>query len=356
MEENQPSVQRRQQHHTRPKKRHTFLKVLLIILAVLIVGGGAYAYKVLHDVKNTANKVYKSSGSNTKHLRNSQTALAEHKPISILLLGADTGELGRTYRGRSDTMIIMTINPDTKKTTMTSIPRDTKAHIVGKGSTFVEKINSAYSYGGSSMAINTTQELLNVPIDYYITVNMKGIEKIVNAVDGVDVNVPFTFTYEGVTYKKGEMHLNGKKALGYSRMRYDDPEGDYGRQKRQRQVITSIIKSAVSVKTLWNFGDILQTMSDNVQTDLTYNNMQTIQKNYRSAAANISDDHLQGQNATIDGSSYQVATTKELQRVSNKIRTQLGLKHETVNNLITKQNSSGETDSGGTNSANPYTN
>ncbi|ANK59070.1 hypothetical protein AYR54_01570 [Loigolactobacillus backii] len=354
-EQTKRRAQHHNHHHNGRKKRHTVLYTFLIIILVLIVGGGAYAYKMYHDVQNTANKVYKKE-SGTNHQRSPQTTLDAKKPISILLLGTDTGALGRTYHGRSDTMIVATVNPQNKQLTMVSIPRDTKAHIVGKGANYIEKINSAYSYGGSAMAINTTQELLNIPIDYYVTVNMGGIQRIVNAVGGVTIDAPFAFKYDGNSFKKGSQHLNGKQALAYSRMRYDDPEGDYGRQKRQRQVIESIVKSAVSVKTLWNFDDILQSMSDNVQTDLTFKNMQTIQKNYKSAATNMVDDHLQGQNATIDGGSYQVATTKELNRISSLIRTQLNLPKEKVNNLETQQNSQGQATDAGSNNADPYTN
>ena len=84
------------------------------------------------------------------------------------LVGEDTG--------RSDTMMLVTINPKEKKTTMTSIPRDTLAEMVGTGndSPTYEKINSAYAYGKSSAAIKTVEKLLNVPIDYYVTVRYGG--------------------------------------------------------------------------------------------------------------------------------------------------------------------------------------
>lgn len=95
------------------------------------------------------------------------------------------------------------------------------------------------------MAINTVTKLVNVPISYYLTINMGALEKVVDAVGGVDVQVPFSFTSSktgGQHFTKGGMHLNGNMALAYARMRYEDPKGDYGRQQRQQQVIKAILK------------------------------------------------------------------------------------------------------------------
>jgi anionic cell wall polymer biosynthesis LytR-Cps2A-Psr (LCP) family protein len=119
--------------------------------------------------------------------------------------------------------------------------------------------------------------------------------------------------------------LNGKQALAYSRMRYSDPEGDYGRQKRQKQVIKAIVSKAMSSSTISNYKQILNTLQNNMQTDLSYNDMLTIETNYKSAASSIKSDVLQGEDATINGLSYQVATAKEKQKISDNIRSELGL-------------------------------
>ncbi len=164
-------------------------------------------------------------------------------PVSILLLGTDTGKFGRSDEiSNTDTIIVATIDAQNKRSALFSVPRDTMAEMIGTSSFNVQKINAAYSIGKAKMAMNTVSALVNVPLKYYVEVNMAGLEKIVNAVDGVDVQVPFTFSYGGYTFTKGPMHLNGAQALAYARMRYDDPENDYGRQKRQRQVIKSIVK------------------------------------------------------------------------------------------------------------------
>ena len=268
-----------------------------------------------------------------------------------MLLGVDTTDNGvrdteKDYRGNSDTMIVVTVNPKTNKTTMTSVPRDTMAQIWKTSSSNtnkIQKINSAYNIGNEGSAVVTTEKLLNIPIDYYIKVDFNSLKQIVNAVGGVDVDVPFSFSYGDTGekeshFKKGKMHLNGKQALDYSRMRYEDPKGDYGRQMRQRQVITAIIKSAASANTFTHYQKVLDSISSSMTTNLSFSDMQSMFFNYRGAAKNINSDHLQGYSSTINGSSYEIASTKELRRVSNKLRKQLGLSEEELNNKETKLN------------------
>src|SRR5699024_5518426 len=106
--------------------------------------------------------------------------------------------------------------------------------------------------GVQTCALPILKALLNTPVNYYMEVNMKALESMVEALGGVDVNVPFTFTYH-THFKKGKQHLNGKEALDYVRMRKEDPKGDYGRQMRQRQVINDIVRKGMSVNSITNY-------------------------------------------------------------------------------------------------------
>lgn len=327
----------------RPPVRHRGLKIFLLFLFLVVATGGAYAARVFYQTKSSIDKTY-----NPIDDKKVSTTIQDKKPFSILLLGVDTGADGRIDQGstnqgaaNSDTIIVATVNPTTNKVTMTSIPRDTVAEIVGRPQQDVEKINSAYNYGGEKMAIATVSQLLNVPLDYYMTINMGGLEKIVDAVGGVDVDNPFAFTSSytgGQHFPKGEQHLNGSMALAYARMRHEDATGDYGRQKRQQQVIKSIIKNALSVGTLTHLQKLLDSVSTNMRTDLTTDDMLAIFSNYRSAAKDVASQTLQGQDAWIGDGAYQIPTTAELQKVSDSIRTALGLSKETLNNENTKLN------------------
>lgn len=311
-------------------KRHRKLKIFLLFIVILVFSGGAYAMRVSSQLKSAADKINKSEATSK--------AIKNKKAFSILLLGVDTGAEGRIDKGNSDTMIVATVNPKKEQVKLVSIPRDTLAELQGTKTFDMQKINAAYNVGGSKMAKATVEKMFDVPIDYYVTINMGALSKIVDAVGGVDVNVPFSFKSNGSTFTKGKMHLNGKKALDYSRMRYEDPDGDYGRQKRQREVITSLVGSAISFKSLTNFESILKTLEDSVATDLSFDDMVAMQSKYRSTAKNITSDYLKGRNATIEGSSYQVPTTSEIQRVSDVLRTSLGLEKTNIDNAETKQN------------------
>ncbi len=314
----------------RNKKSHPLRNTFLIFLLLLVFGGAAYGMSRYRDVKDSVNSSFKPSGA-TKE-RDVSKQLSEKKPISILLMGTDTGALGRDYKGRTDSMMVITINPSTNKTTMTSIPRDTAVNIPGYKDDSPAKINAAYTFGQAETSIKTVEKMLNVPIDFYALINMGGMEKVVNEIGGVDITPTMSFKYEGFTYTKGKKtHMNGKKALGYSRMRYDDPDGDYGRQKRQRAVLTAIIHKSGSVSTLLN-QKFIDSISSQTQTDLTFDNLRAIATDYRKATKNVSQDHLQGTGKSIKEQSMEVMSKKELQRVTNIIRKGLGLKHAKTGN------------------------
>lgn len=314
-----------------PRRRRWPWIILLVVLIIGAVLAGTTYYK-LHQ---TANAVLSNENSVSSHTTSKVSAT---KPISVLLLGADTGEDGRTYTGRSDTIIVATINPKTKKTTMMSIPRDTLAKIKGTDTNTIQKINAAYELGGANATKKTIESLLNIPIDYTLTINMKGLKSLVDAVGGVTVTSKYHFTFDHVTIKKGTHHLSGKEALSFARMRYDDPLGDYGRQMRQQQVIKAVSKKLLSTKNVANYNKILNIIKKNVSTNMDFKTMLAMAEKYRAAGTTIQSDHLQGQGAIIDGSSYQIAATKELQRVSKKIRNNLGLATVTVKNTETALN------------------
>ncbi|MCI1929338.1 MAG: LCP family protein [Lactobacillus delbrueckii] len=315
---------------------------LLVTFAVMIAATwGAHAYFSLHSALVSMNG---NNGSTATSAR-----IAAKKPISILVLGVDQGLEGRNDKGNSDTIILVTVNPTTKKATMTSIPRDTLTEILGETSStsyYMFKVNSAYQFGGSSGSVKTVSAMLNVPINYYVEVNMKALKGLVNALGGVDVNVPFSFSYDWCDFKKGKQHLDGRHAIAYARMRYDDPRGDYGRQLRQRQIIQAVVKKGLSVNGLANYQKLLKVFAKYVKTNLTFGDMTSLAINYRSAASNISSGYIQGHDTTISGTSFQIASTEELQKWSNKLRKSLGLSTQTLTNQETRQNSLNETYNG----------
>lgn len=311
----------------RKKKMSVGLKVFLIILGVMVVillGIGAYAAKMYFDVAKTADQMHepvkKEMRENTQ-FRNDVDEIAENKPFSVLLLGLDTGDFGRDDVGRSDSIIVATVNPKKKETMLVSIPRDTYTEIVGRN--VKDKINHAYAFGGVPMAMDTAESLLQIPIDYYASINMEGMEQLVDAVGGIEVNNPFAFKYEGIDFAKGDIHLDGIEALQFSRMRYDDPKGDYGRQDRQRIVLQALAKKALTVASITKYKSILDALGSNIKTNITWDEMKKIESDYRPALGNIKQDFMQGDGVMINDISYQQIPESELQRVRALLKEQL---------------------------------
>lgn len=322
----------------RVKPRHPVLNFILAAILAVFMIIGAYGYRMYGDTRNALNGAFQQLSG-----RNASAKIKAGKPVSFLLMGTDTGALGRTEKGNSDTMIVVTLNPETGKSQMISIPRDTLANIQDGNGRDLQKINAAYFIGGPNTAVKTVEDLFDVHLDYYVTVNMAGLSKIVNAVGGIDVTVPFAWDdsyHDAGIFEKGPAHLNGKRALQFARMRKFDPEGDYGRQKRQQQVIKAVMKKVLSTRTVSNYQPLLKSLKGNLQMNLTMDDLVAMGTNsgYRAALGNLKRDQLKGTGAWIGDGSYQVTETSELQRVSDLIRKGLGEETTTVDNAVTRQN------------------
>ncbi|SFA48999.1 transcriptional attenuator, LytR family [Parageobacillus thermantarcticus] len=302
------------------RKKKRWLRWIGGIAAVLLAGAGIFAYSIYHNVKQTAKQMYEDVDWKSEK-RDEEVSVKEKTPISILLIGVDER---KGDKGRADSLIVMTVNPKKKSVEMVSVPRDTRTKIVGRGTQ--DKINHSYAFGGVEMTMATVEHFLDIPIDYYIKVNMESFRDIVDAVGGVTVDNPFAFTYEGTHFPKGKITLDGEKALKYSRMRYDDPRGDFGRQDRQKQIIEAIIEKGASFSSLANYDDVLAAIGKNIKTNLTFDEMKEIQANYKEARRHIEQLHITGKGKMIDGTYYLLVPEEERLAVSNKLKEHLELK------------------------------
>ena len=330
----------------RSKKRNkNGLKIFVSILAILVIGILGYIYSIYANVKDSMDTAYTPVEVETFRTSNTGTVadssedeesrtnagamtpselLEAGEPVSILLLGVDTGDLGRTEQGRSDSMVVVTINPHTQKTTLLSIPRDTYTEIVGYGTS--DKINHAYAFGGTAMSINTVQQMLDIPIDFYVMVNMAGIQEIVDAVGGITVESPLTFNQNGYDFVQGTNQLDGEAALAFARMRYEDPAGDTGRQGRQRLVIEAVIRKLATPETLLNYQAVLETLSANMQTSFQLSDFYTLQnQDYLGAVGNIEQQQLGGTGDMMNDIYYNFVDEAELTRVRDLLQIELEL-------------------------------
>ncbi len=305
-------------------------KIFLIIfgiVAVLVIGIVGVAAKLYFDVSNSIQETYQSVERDREdRLRENDVDLSQQESFSVLLMGIDTGDLGRVEQGRSDTMMVATISPQDNQTTVVSIGRDSYVDIVGHGTT--DKINHAYAFGGPAMAMNTVEKFLDIPIDHYVSINMAGLKELVDAVGGIEVDNEITFSQDGFDFAIGRTSLNGEQALAYSRMRYEDPNGDYGRQERQRKIVEGIVKKVLSLDGITQYQTILNAVEQNMKTDMSFDDMRTLAFDYRSAFQTIKQDQLQGEGFMQDGISYQRVSDEELARVQKELKAQLNLENE----------------------------
>ncbi|MEH7180564.1 polyisoprenyl-teichoic acid--peptidoglycan teichoic acid transferase TagU [Neobacillus vireti] len=308
------------------KKSKKWLKITGIIFLVLIIGAGAYAYTVYNSLKTAVNTMHEPIERKQSEKRPKPVELVEKDPFSVLLLGIDS----KGDKGRTDTIIVLTVNPNTNSAKMLSIPRDTRTEIIGKG--FDDKINHAHAFGGVEMAMDTVENFLDIPIDYYMKVNMEGFKDIVDAVGGVTVTNNLEFTQDKVHFPVGEITLTGEEALPYVRMRKQDPNGDFGRNTRQRQVIQAVIKEGASLSSLTNFPEIFNAIGTNIKTNLTFEQMVDIQKNYKSVGTNVEQMEIKGTGTKIDGIYYLQIPQDEKLRVQTELKAQLELDTTTAQN------------------------
>ncbi|WP_113928337.1 LytR family transcriptional regulator [Bacillus sp. P14.5] len=309
----------RSEKHRKRKRR--WLRIVGMIVGLFLIIGGAYAYYVYHTLNKSVESMHSPIDREKSDKRQEDVAFNKKDPFSVLLLGVDERE---NDAGRSDSLIVLTVNPKQESVKMVSIPRDTLTEIVGKG--FKDKINHAYAFGGVEMAMETAENFLDIPIDYYTTINMEGFQEIVDAVGGVTVNNDLSFSYNGHDFRKGELELNGEEALAFARMRKDDPRGDFGRQLRQREVIQGIIDRGASVSTLWKFDNVFKALGNNVKTNLTFEEMVDIQKHYKSAAKDIEQINIDGGSGeTIEGIWYYVVPDEELMEIRERMKDHLEL-------------------------------
>lgn len=198
-------------------------------------------------------------------------------PFSILLMGVDSEKDGlkKNAYANGDSLILVTFNPDTYNATMMSIPRDSYLPITCRNNK-KNKLTHAGWYGTDCM-IETIEKTFNIDIDYYVKVNFKGVVNLVDALNGVEVEVPKRLCTDNsdrmgnICIEKGLQTLDGEHALVLARNRYDLALGDIGRGYNQQLLIRAMIKKLTTVRSVNQLLDIIDTVSNNLDTNLTTN-------------------------------------------------------------------------------------
>ncbi|MGA9467184.1 MAG: LCP family protein [Exiguobacterium marinum] len=311
---------------TPPRKKKSPWKVVLIVLGVvLLIGGSAFGYFVF-KANETAENTNKELERGDKSERREETIDLTKDHFSVLLAGVDGG--ASLEEGRSDSLMVATFNKESRQVTLVSIPRDSYVDIIiDDNDPFKDKINHAYAYGGIDATISTVENLLDIPIDYYATINFDGIEDLVDAVGGVEIDVliPISGQATGnVELEPGVQVLNGKEALAYARMRKQDPAGDIGRAGRQQQVIEAIINEATTINSFTKLNRIMNAVGENIRTNMSLSEASQLQP-YVKSLKSFNRETLEGTDLTLNGVYYYELDPADLRDAQALLQTELGM-------------------------------
>lgn len=252
-----------------------------------------------------------------------QTEESVAEPFTVLMLGVDTGEYGREEVGRSDIIVVASVNPNTETTLMTSIPRDSYTEIIGEG--FMDKINHAYAFGGTNMSADTVSNFLNIPIDHTIAVDMGGFIELVDAVGGITVVPDTDFELNGYYFEAGvPKEVDGEGALAYVRERYTSG-GDGARQVRAQEVIREIMKEGLSPANSSKLPEFLKVAQEYIKLDVGLSDLATLKDSFTSMSNTAESVPLESYGETIDGIYYEIVDPDSLEYASQAHRENLGL-------------------------------
>jgi LCP family protein required for cell wall assembly len=194
--------------------------------------------------------------------------------VNILIIGVDVTLDNRRQVvnvSRADTLVLLTVDPEKRRLAAVSVPRDTRAHVPGVGTT---KINASYAYGGPSLTIRTMEQLLAVKVHYYVKLGPDSFKNLIDAIGGLEIdvekNMKYTDTWAGyaIDLKKGRQKLNGDQVTGYIRFRHD-AMGDIGRVERQRKVMNILVRELKQPSVVLHAPSLLRAFAENTETDLS---------------------------------------------------------------------------------------
>lgn len=302
------------------KNKNRYIKYILVLIVVFVLSGmvGAFFANALVDNKPDYDNDKKGM-------------LVAKDKATVMIMGVDERE---DDVGRSDTLMIATLDPDKNQAAILSVPRDTRVKIRGYG---FDKINAAYAYGGRKLTQETIENLLNTHIDHYIKINVHGFTKIIDALGGIDIDVEKRMYYEDpwdddgglyIDLQPGMQHMDGKTAITY--VRYRDEEGDIGRIKRQQNFMKAVMDKLVSPTIIPKLPSIVSAVSDSVETDMSVSELLSFLGTLQEAKDNgLKSDMVPGKPVYIEGVSYWIPDISKTRQI---LANTLGIK---IDNTIT---------------------
>lgn len=311
-------------------KTRTALKLVLLTTLTAFLVVAAYAVTLQQKVQSAAERAYEAIPEREK----TDIREAEVKPatdnVSILLIGVDDSEARGQgdSNSRSDALLLATLNPKKKSIKLVSIPRDSYVYIPEVG--YRDKIGHAHAFGGTRAAIETVEQMFDdLPIDYYVKMNFNAFIEIVDALGGIEAEVPYERIEKDendkntIHLKPGLQELDGRHALALARTRKLD--SDLERGKRQQMIIQAMIKKATTASAITKYGDVIDAVGDNMKTDMKYKEMLSFLEYIKGGMPQIETISLTGDDDWSTGTYYYKLDDKDLEEVSQILKAHLGL-------------------------------
>ncbi|MFJ6210764.1 LCP family protein [Lysinibacillus sp. NPDC092081] len=330
-------------------KASLIIKVVLLLAASLLICATAYGVYIAKQAEHAADSAHEDlKGRDISSLRDEKVEPV-HDNVSILFVGVDDSEnRGQgSEHSRSDALILATLNNKTKTIKMLSIPRDSYVYIPSVNRK--DKITHAHAYGGTISTIDTVEQLLDVPIDYYVRMNFNAFIDVVDALGGVEADVPYTlhekdeFDRNSINLKPGLQHLNGSQALALARTRKQD--SDIERGKRQQEILTAIMKKVSSVGSITKYDDVIRALGDNMKTNMTFSEMKSFLSYLSQGMPRIDSLTLDGSDDMSTGVYYYKLNQESVDEISKTLKNHLDYNKSSsnlTNNNTDKDNAVGD--------------
>lgn len=317
------------------------LKILLVIIIIGLIGAAAYGGYLYYTLNKGVNSSFSDLKNDKSELRGDEDVDIDNS-FNVLILGIDENkkraekEKINTDDFRTDTMILATFDREGDIIRMINIPRDTLSYMSDEQA--FDKINHAHALGGIDGAVDSVENLLNVPVDFYIRVNFDSVVDIVNTLGGVEFDVPFDMEEPNqddtgkIKVKKGHRKLTGEEALAVVRSRRVD--SDFGRGERQMEMVQAIMNRAKSTGAITKVDNLVDVVSQNVTHNFKMNDLTKLAKYFASNEVKFDTTMILGEDFIGDNGAYYYKPNEEhLFVLSRTLREILGLDPPDVNDF-----------------------
>lgn len=286
------------------RKLRKRIKVMLLLLAIGLIAVISYSTFLYLKAGSAMNNAYEEDGRDKSDLRDDFVD-PKFDNVSILIMGIDQSEKREMRYGdknRTDALILATLNREDKSVKLLSIPRDSYVYIPEVG--YHDKINHAHAFGSTKATLDAVENLLEIPVDYYVKLNFHAFVDVIDAIGGVEIDVPYEFKESDSNDKRDNIHvlkgrqiLDGEEALAFARTRKKD--NDVERGKRQLEIIDSVVNKATSFSSLFKYDDMIDAVGNNMSTNMTFTEMKSF-FHYATEGTNLDVEKF-----TLEGEDYQ---------------------------------------------------